>query len=910
MRMKKLTSALFCLYGSVAAWCAPEVLVADGNPTEHAFFDTSRWKWGDGVMTGGNGCSLYSRRLYSGDVTVEAEISLHKLDGTAAALIVNGVTWGFDGGKSKRCFAESVDAPLAGFDLQITPERFFKVRVECAGGVQRCFIDGRELGAGVAAPAGADGEIYLRPHRNVMDVKNFTVTGRPSGILEQSRRIPVWPNLVNTDGDFVWRVAGADFPAGKPVNVEMIPDSGTTTVLKAFPEDRELLAINAKELQSAYAASRGACDARRFLLRCRDGRFQLYVVLADPARKPDFPLGEVRSERGSLGFYLDGKPVGTMTGHLGFFMNHVAEDGIERFGRAGVHGSVVLLETYRHIDRSGNFDESGFMEEFSDMAVRSIVRDPEIHFKVYFLLNMPPEWCEEHPEELIVLDNRVDSLRNTPLHKRQPSYASEVWRRQMGDILRRAVTALRRSSFADRVGLLRLRYANCGEWNNWGYHEKGFTDYSEPMRRAFASWLKTRYGSVEELRAAWKSDTVSFDSPNLIPGRASRLSGGGPWRPDDASGRATADYYEFFQWYTVDTILYFARIAKDAGDRRLLVSAYYAYYFGHFGSNPYHFHESGHYGLRYILESPDIDSVGGPYPYDRRRQFTEVNGLADSVALHGKLWESEGDLRTSRSGKKEAYAGGHTDPAESVELLKRDFMINLQRRAGFYFYDFARDWYADPEFMATVKRLREIDFALRRIERRDTTQVAVIFDEASIHRRTSCPDKALIKLRGQWRTEIPRWGVPAGYYLKTDLSRLDPKQIRMLVFADNDPDEELRKELLSRGFKRVCGWLPDAVSMRKIFFADKDIHVWTSGKSGLDQACFALPVIGMFSYTGGAKTIWLPEEVEIAADLFTGEILGRNTKKLDFDLPRKPSTKILFVGDEAEYRHFTEPTGR
>ncbi|MEI3003431.1 MAG: hypothetical protein V8T87_02235 [Victivallales bacterium] len=89
----------------------------------------------------------------------------------------------------------------------------------------------------------------------------------------------------------------------------------------------------------------------------------------------------------------------------------------------------------------------------------------------------------------------------------------------------------------------------------------------------------------------------------------------------------------------------------------------------------------------------------------------------------------------------------------------------------------------------------------------------------------------------------------------------------------------------------ICHPLPNAVFLRGLLGREK-VHCWASGKSGLDQVNFAGPLISVYSRTGGDKTIWLPESVEVVADLFTGEILGRNRKTINFKMPSKPETRI------------------
>ena len=351
----------------------------------------------------------------------------------------------------------------------------------------------------------------------------------------------------------------------------------------------------------------------------------------------------------------------------------------------------------------------------------------------------------------------------------------------------------------------------------------------------------------------------------------------------------------------------FSNAAREefAARRRLLAAAYYGYYLGCYSQAPYHFQDSGHFGARFLLNSPDIDIFGGPCQYAGRRFFIEVNGITGSLALHGKLWETEGDLRTSLSGQRQHGAGAHDDPAESIALVKRDYMLNLSRKACFYFYDFARDWYADPGFMATVRRLKEIDDAFFAAERTPPPEVGVIFDEEGIPLLPNRPDKELQLRRRKWREEISRWGVPTGFYLKSDLDRLDPDQTPVLVFAEGLPDEKEQAKLKKRGFAAVLPLELNAADMRERLAAfQSEVPRRTNGKAWLLDAFVAPPLVGIFSRRAGTRSVMLPKPVEVVADLFTGEIIARNVKGFRCTLPEGPETRIFFAGSKAELKRF------
>lgn len=125
----------------------------------------------------------------------------------------------------------------------------------------------------------------------------------------------------------------------------------------------------------------------------------------------------------------------------------------------------------------------------------------------------------------------------------------------------------------------------------------------------------------------------------------------------------------------------------------------------------------------------------------------------------------------------------------------------------------------------------------------------------------------------------------------------------IIAFHDDGTPAGAERQFRDHKSIVICHPLPNAVFLRGLLGREK-VHCWASGKSGLDQVNFAGPLISVYSRTGGDKTIWLPESVEVVADLFTGEILGRNRKTINFKMPSKPETRILYAGSAAEYELF------
>jgi len=63
----------------------------------------------------------------------------------------------------------------------------------------------------------------------------------------------------------------------------------------------------------------------------------------------------------------------------------------------------------------------------------------------------------------------------------------------------------------------------------------------------------------------------------------------------------------------------------------------------------------------------------------------------------------------------------------------------------------------------------------------------------------------------------------------------------------------------------------------------------------------------MYTRKAGKQTFWLPRKVEVAVDLFTGEVLTRNGRVVNFNSPETPHTRVIFAGSAADYRKFFDP---
>ena len=999
--MKKILS-LFAVLACLAVFAADHI-VHDGKSTEQAFFHTrSKWTETPAGLTGtGIDNPVMAANVYRpGAFDVEIVLSLAELNATASQVRVGDAVCGIDNGEHK-FFVEGANGTrvLCECAGRIEPGKPFTLRIRGESGTLSYYVNGEligEYGYSTDGPL----TIGLYPWRGKLSVKEFSVSGTPAGLLRDTLPTPVHRRLVPIDRD-----------GGIVFDRERVPDGRFTAKLtageRAFEFAAELsgnrLTVPAALLGKVYRAAGGTKNTRCAQLEIDVpgfGTVRRKLVLTDPAAKSVPAKGSVVRRNGRTFFAVDGEEVGAFSGSYGFHhWRGLAAGSLPRFGRIGINGVVFVDRVMYCVDENGNFDRERYKKDLYERLTAIVGCNPDAHIKIFYHLYMPPEWCKAHPEECIRLDNDAPGLHSTPEHSFQPSYASELWRRQMGDILAESVRIMRESPFADRIPYIRICYGNGGEWNNFGYHERAFVDFSAPMQRAFGSYLRRKYRTNEALRKAWNRPDADLDSTDFVPSREVRMAGGDFARGNGAAGMPAVDYYRFFQEFAADTIIYFARIVKRESHGEMLTGAYYGYYFGHWSSTPYHFQDCGHYALSRMLAAPEIDFVGGPSPYNARQESMIINGVHGSVKLAGKVWESENDERTHRSGAAEQRYGATASVAESIAVCRRNAMMNFAAGSSFYYYDFNKDWYRDPEYMATVRRLKEIEAGLRAENWKNPAKLAIILSEGSVPYLTCRNDN---KLLGQQRyfftKQLPCLGIPYDLYLASDLAKIDFKQYGAVLFPNcTYADEKLvsairrhaagggrtliffhapglvdpRNEFDPRQSEKLTGirlkydpeamtgsivcelgkvekkpvrfrttiddpeanvlvrWADGAPAVAEKSFGNwKSVVIchhapslpllrnilhtngaryWSSGRAGLNQCSFAGPLVSMYTRKAGKQTFRLPRKVEVAVDLFTGEVLAKNARVVNFDSPEAPHTRVIFAGRVADYEKFFAP---
>jgi hypothetical protein len=382
---------------------------------------------------------------------------------------------------------------------------------------------------------------------------------------------------------------------------------------------------------------------------------------------------------------------------------HVPDDYLRRLGEAGIEVFFI------HANLPWLNDPQLDIASVDHNLTRLCREVPGARVFLRLNLHPPKRWLDENPDELLCLEN--GELYRTNYHscfyswEDMPVYSlmSSKWRADAGKQLRELLDGI--GALPDG-GAIVGHFLAAGGTSEW-IHRKGggIGDYGGAFRRHFSHWLRRKYGSVDNLRKAWRHPTIDFARIPLPA--AARLTAVRGLNADalantedtpsndhvlglfanPAGNRDVLDFYEAARNGVVESIEHFARIVKDHSLGRLLVGAFHGNLLNA--------------GLRRtLLESKHIDFLANPGIYVNRRpgDITDIHSMSDSFLLHDKIYMVEDDVRTHRSPPvvREHYFIRSKDDA--LTQMKRDFGRDLCRNLyGWWFDMYVRcQWRCGP----------------------------------------------------------------------------------------------------------------------------------------------------------------------------------------------------------------------
>lgn len=332
-------------------------------------------------------------------------------------------------------------------------------------------------------------------------------------------------------------------------------------------------------------------------------------------------------------------------------------------------------------------------------------------------------------------------------------------------------------AYYDRLLGYHIAAEDAGEWFHTGVRENG-VDISPAAQRAFRRWLYAKYNlRVEAVADAWGlspkayADYSQIEIPYDIPGndREEPVQRTLFTRPTD---KKYIDYGDFCSDLTVDRIRRLCRAAKEMTNGEKLTVVFYGYYFELYDAR------TGHFRLTELLDCPDVDAFAGPISYlDRNAGGTgAVMAPVDSMALHGKLWFVENDMRTGvvlREHGPHDNDGWLNAPFGSVEQVteayRREWAQMVGHGMGCWYMDLmGHGWVSHPDQWRCIRQLIDGYAAQADGLRPIAAEVAVAVDERAMS-LVAHAEWAGARLLYMLRQCFYRAGIKFGWYTVEDV---------------------------------------------------------------------------------------------------------------------------------------------
>lgn len=540
----------------------------------------------------------------------------------------------------------------------------------------------------------------------------------------------------------------------------------------------------------------------RLLLRVGEAHVRLAKATTDwegrlvqvSQRQAGKTIAAVKPHNGVPTLFIDGQPQSGMTWATYGPTSEVFRD----FTRAGIN-----LFTF-----SATPTESGYglaattwtapdQYDYSQLDARVMMllqENPHAYFFPRLYVHAPKWWSEKHPDDIVLMDPG-DGKYVPFIHsggKPAPSWASETWRRDTVEGLRRLIAHVEASPYADRVIGYHIASGTTEEWMMWGGNEGQWVDYSPVNVARFRQWLKARYGSDAGLRAAWHDPAVTLATAAIPTRRQREHTDFGALR-DPAKEQAVIDYYRYNSDLVAGTIEYFAKAVKGFTRREKIVGFFYGYLLQLCGEQRQQ--NAGHLALEKVLACPDVDFVTSPTSYAFRQLGGEGTShfmsLLGSVQLHGKLWFDENDIRTSLSGGKVGEWGRPAAVDGDIIQQEKELANVITNGTAQWWFDVGSNRYNDPRLMQRIGGLAKSATEALAFNRTPVDEVAMVVDETSL-----CDLRVADRL-GSWLlvAQLPalaRIGAPVGHYLASDLPRLTRTKL-FLIMTSFAPSAEQRR---------------------------------------------------------------------------------------------------------------------
>ncbi len=353
-------------------------------------------------------------------------------------------------------------------------------------------------------------------------------------------------------------------------------------------------------------------------------------------------------------------------------------------------------------------------------------------------------------------------------------------------------------------------------YRNW-LRQKGRPDPVALPTRPVREKASREFRYVEEIRARFNRTTSSarYPDPANIPDIVSGL-----FRTPEED-REALDFYRFISSESADTIIYFAKKAREVIRPEAELGTVYGYLtdFSRGVSN-------GQLEYERVFAAPELDFIVAETVYDGR----EIGGGGGSRTMpktahrFGKRTLNACDHRTYTMRLPEQYNPNMNvwkNAAEVEAGMKRELSMTLITHSSMWWFDMLGGWWSSPEAEKVIEQGKKIWDEESRLQPPEIAETMVVFDPANMYFLNDMHGRHdFRKFTSAFYRAAHRSGIPALYASFNDLESMDLSRIRLIILQhpfslDGETGRILREKLCRDGRTIVFFYGPGIIDNGK-----------------------------------------------------------------------------------------------
>jgi hypothetical protein len=536
----------------------------------------------------------------------------------------------------------------------------------------------------------------------------------------------------------------------------------------------------------------------------------LSVSAVTAAAAPDGKIeAKVALYKGRNVFWVNGQPMAPLmysgTEHSRETWTGRPRQSIEEFSRLGYEIIQTDLWFKYSLRPDGTFDMAGISRQLAGI----LEVNPETKIIVRINVSAPRWWLEQNPSERCqITAKEVEKVRFNG--NSAESLASAKYAEFVRKNLKLFLKELARTPEGNRVMGFHIGGGVYGEWHYYGIDQE--PDASEPMRQRFIAFARGRYGTIETANAAWLTSFKTIDEI-VVPSYERRYQITDSDFRDPQRDRYVIDYYQCQQATISSLVNGLAKVTKETWPRPAVVGLFFGYFYGGWTVGA----QASQFDIETLFRSPYVDYFSGPLA--SRNMFGSgcFRSLARSAAINGKVWISEHDTPTHLNRGQSGVGGVKwpdvpDDEAQSIAIMRRNFMYTLTENAGQWWYDFGPQnksgWWGTPAMLAEVKAL--LDLSKAQLERpyENPSDVLVVYDMASFNSvRPASVDKLTFKITEAMTDSLLGTGAAIDRIFLMDLPKVNLAGYKLVIFGNvfalSDADRSYIKDRVMKDGRSV-----------------------------------------------------------------------------------------------------------